>query len=154
MKKIKCLCIALAVLLFTHGTAMASNIVATCETDVQSIQSSFNNGIQPYGLYLHCGGCSIKPGGSNRVVVNGYTEAYESSSEVTVQLTVYQEIGTGVWKSVWSDTVYGYNTDYTRFRSRTVWVESGHKYKVEGEHTVKNNGRTETTYSETDGVSI
>lgn len=101
--------------------------------------------VQPRGLYLNTGMCSIAPA-SGYVTVWGDTSSYSRVDEISVKLTIYREISTNVWSYVWSDTVTDYNSDYCDFPKVEISVSPG-RYKVEGTHTTKHGGRVESNTS-------
>lgn len=104
------------------------------------------------GVYLQIGKCYISPG-SGYVTVWGSTQAYSSVSQISVKLTVYKEISTNVWSYVWSDTFTDYNTDFAYFNKQNVPVSAG-RYKVEGTHTTKHGGVTESNVSVSGIVTV
>lgn len=157
-KRLKCISLLLAMLLCAfsmQSLAFADGTISAQSDEAAGVMVTAwdTTKIEPRGMYLLEGGCSITPG-SKSVKVNGYTEAYQNCSELTVKLTVLQEVSTNVWTSVWTDTFTDYNTDYAWFATKTVKVAGGHDYMVEAVHTVKHNGRTETTESETTEVYV
>ena len=103
--------------------------------------------VQPRGVYLQGGGCTISPS-KGYVTVSGHTDAYYDAAELTVTLTILKEISPGSWLAIWSDSATEYNTYHAAYTKKKVTVPSGYNYMVEAKHTVKNNGLTETTYSE------
>lgn len=148
MKKIKLIGIAVMVVLSLQ------NMVVSAESQNIYIENvTRQSEIQPRGRYLLGGGCTITPH-NGYVTISGHTDSYDYVSQLTVKLTILKEVSAGCWVAIWSDSVTEYNTYNAGFPSRDVYVESGYNYKVEGTHTVKNAGITETNYSETTGVYV
>lgn len=149
MKKIKVCALISAIMFLLQAGMVASAENQTTNNLTQPMTSAT---VQPYGVYLMTGSCYLAPN-SGYVTVWGDTEAYSSVSEISCTLTVYREISTGVWSYVWSDTVTDYNSDYCDFPRRNVSVSPG-RYKIEGTHTVKHAGRTESNTSVSGIVTV
>lgn len=148
-KKIKVLAVVTAMIISLQTGLIAS---AENQTDSNSTQLAMDGTVQPYGLYLMMGQCFISPN-NGYVTAWGSTQAYSSVSEISCTLTVYREISTGVWSYVWSSTVTDYNSDYCDFPKKNVSVSPG-RYKIEGTHTVKHAGRTETNTSVSGTITV
>ena len=120
---------------------------------LQCVAFAADTAVQPRGVYLHGGGCSITPY-SGYVIVTGHTSAYEYVDELIVKVSVLQEVSPGCWSEVWSDSLTGYGDDYIRMTNTRVNVESGYRYMVEATHTVRHGNLTETNYSEAGYVTV
>lgn len=128
-------------------------IIALMLVFVLSLQCVVFANVQPRGVYLQGGGCSITPY-SGYVVVTGYTEAFETVDKITVKVSVLKEVSSGVWTEVWTKTLSDTDEDYVRITNTTVNVDNGYRYMVEATHTVKHGSLTETNYSETNPVIV
>lgn len=140
--KFKALTVLMMLVLSLQAVALASAEGLITEPEQETTIGFM---VQPRGVYLYTGRCSISPR-SGYITVWGETEAYSSVNEISVTLTVYKEISTNVWSYLWSSTVTDYNSDYCDFPKVNVNVSPG-RYKVEGTHTVKHGGRVESNIS-------
>lgn len=150
-KREKILVILMALVLCVQSISFAASTEINQETGIGVYSSNFE--VKPFGVYLDSGKCIITPG-TGCVEVSGYTEAFTSVSQASITLTVYRQTSSGSWTEVWSDTYTDYNTYLAEYDSTTVYVPSGYNYKIKGTHTVKNNGITETNYSESNPVYV
>lgn len=128
-------------------------IVALMLVFVLSLQCVAFANVQPRGVYLQGGGCSIAPS-SGAVIVTGHTQAFERVDKITVKVVVMKEVAMGVWTEVWSQTMSDYDENYVCISNTTVNVDKGYRYMVEATHTVKHGSLTETNYSETNPVIV
>ncbi len=143
MKNFKLVCLMVSLVLLMQTAVFAAD-VRTDEMVSETIQSET---IQPRGRYLQGGGCTITPY-TGYVMVSGHTDSFDTSDQLTVKLTILQEVSPGAWKAIWTDSVTEYNVMHTAYVKRRVDVPIGYRYMVEATHTVKHNGVTETCYSE------
>lgn len=148
-KKLKILAVITAMI-----TSLQTGLVASAGNQIMddSVQVAVAGIVQPYGRYLCRGTCYISPS-NGYVTVWGTTVAYNSVSEISVTLTIFKQLSSGAWQSVWSDMVTDYNTDYGDFPKRNVIVSPGY-YRVEGTHTVRHNGITETNTSVSATITV
>ena len=149
MKISKIVSIILSLVLCAQCVVFASETKKSEDIDSVALTSM----VQPRGRYLMSGGCSITPH-SGYARVNGYTDAYEDVDEIIVELTVFKEVSAGCWIEVWSDSATEYDTYHGSYTAVNISLDSGYYYKIEGKHTVKHNGVTETTYSETEKAYV
>lgn len=128
-------------------------IVALMLIFALSLQCIAFANVQPRGVYLQAGGCTIAPS-SGSVIVTGHTQAFEAVDKITVEVSVLKEVAMGVWTEVWSQTLSDYDENYVCISNARVAVDKGYRYMVEATHTVKHGSLTETNYSETNPVIV
>jgi len=128
-------------------------IIAFMLVFVLSLQCVAFANVQPRGVYLQGGGCSIAPS-SGAVIVAGHTSAFEAVDKITVKISVLKEVSTGVWTEVWTQTLNDYEEDYVCISNTTIDADRGYRYMVEATHTIKHGSLTETNYSETNPVTV
>lgn len=137
-------------LVFVLQSAVFAGDVQTSEFYGKTVLSDT---IQPRGRYLQGGGCTITPY-SNYVMVSGHTDSFNYVDQITVKVTVLQEVSRGYWRAIWSDSITEYNETHTAYPRTRVNVTPGYNYMVEAIHTVKHNGVTESNYSETGSAYV
>ena len=143
MRKLKLVSLLMVLALSIQTSVFAANTVDTAaqENTTKSVT------VQPRGVYLQGGGCTITPY-NGYVMVSGHTDAYYDAKELTVTITILKEISPGNWLAIWTDSATEYNTYHAAYPKKKVNVESGYNYMIEATHTVRHNGLTETTHSE------
>jgi len=143
MKKIRIIALMLILALSMQVGVIAAN------NDVTITSSQ----IQPRGQYLLSGTSIITPY-SGYVKVTGTTDAYYDVDKITVELTVYRINASGSWTEVWSNSKSATDDFEVSIPSTRINLDSGYYYAIEGKHTVKHNGVTETTYTNPDPVYV
>ncbi len=107
------------------------------------------------GTYLSSGTGSISIVGTNQVQITGSTTAYQNVDEIKVTLTLQKAKTDGSeWLHV--STLGPKTAKNTNFvsNSNTYSVTRGYYYRVYGSHSIKEDGKTESTVSTTKGVKV
>ena len=103
------------------------------------------------GTDFYRGGIKISAVDSNTVNIYGFTFANHTCE--SIDLYLFLEQYNGYWSTY---KIYQYTEENvsTMSRSRNVDVESGYYYRLRGYHRTYNEGRQESTSTDTSGIYI
>lgn len=104
------------------------------------------------GTDFYRGGIKISAVDSNTVNIYGFTFANHTCESIDLYLFL-EQYKNGYWSTY---KIYQYTEENvsTMSRSRNVDVESGYYYRLRGYHRTYNEGRQESTSTDTSGIYI